>query len=325
MGIRRFILALCAAIVAGSYTAPAAHAAYPERPVRIFISYAAGGTSDIIARLLARALEKSLGGSFVVENRPGGNGIIAAEAVMQSPPDGHTLWLADNGHFAINPALLPKLPYDPLKSFVPITQVTRQDFYLVANKAFPANTVAEMVALAKTKSGGLSYGSVGSASVHNLGFERIKQHTGTNLVHIPYKGNAELKPALLTGDIDMTVSTITGVRGELEAGTLKALAYAGSTRNPATPNVPTFAEAGLGGIGIDISVGVFAPAGTPAPIVELLQREFAKALNDADLRKRNETFAFELIGSTSAEFVSKIQNDTQAYRKIVKDANLKTD
>ena len=199
MSIGRLILALCGAMVAWTCAQSSAHAAFPERPVKLIIAYAAGGTSDVIARVLAKALEKSLGVPFVVENRPGGNGIIAAEAVMQSPPDGHTLWIADTGHFAINPVLLPKLPYDPLKNFVPITQVTRQDFYLVVNKTFPANNVAEMLALAKSRAGGLSYGSVGTASVHNLGFERIKLQSGTNLVHIPYKGNAELKPALLAG------------------------------------------------------------------------------------------------------------------------------
>ncbi len=324
MSIRRLVSALGA--LAFAFTCnPALAQDFPTRPIKLIIAYAAGGTSDIIARLLAQAIEKNLGKPVVVENRPGGNGFIAAEAVMQSPADGHTLWIADNGHFAINPALLAKVPYDPLTSFVPVTQVTRQDFYIVVNKDFPANTVAEMLALAKSKAGGLSYGTVGSASVHNLGFERIKLQTGTNLVHIPYKGNAELKPALLAGHIDMTVSTITGVSGELEAGTLKALAYAGATRNPKTPNVPTFAEAGLGGIGIDISVGIFAPAGTPAPIVQFLQKEFAKALNDAEVKKRNETFAFELIGSSSAEFVEKIRSDLAVYRKIVKDGNIKVD
>jgi tripartite-type tricarboxylate transporter receptor subunit TctC len=298
---------------------------YPSRPVRLVIAYAAGGTSDIIARTIASALEKNTGGTFIVENRPGGSGVIAAQAIKQAAPDGYTLWIADTGHFAINPAVLKDAPYDPLKDFEPITQLTRQSFYLVARKAFPANTVKEMVALSKERSGGVSYGTTGRTSVHNLGFERMKKLSGANLVHIPYKGNAEIKPALLAGDIDLTVSTITGVRGELEAGTVKALAFAGHQRDPINPNVPTFAEAGLPGIEIDISVGVFAPAGTPKPVVDYLQKEMAKALKSPELLKRNETLAFELIGSSSDDFAAKIKREIEAYRKIAQDANIKMD
>jgi tripartite-type tricarboxylate transporter receptor subunit TctC len=296
---------------------------YPTRPVRLIIAYAAGGTSDIIARTLADALRKNTGHTFIVENRPGGSGLIAAQAIKQAESDGYTLWIADTGHFAINPALLKDLPYDPLKDFVPITQLTRQSFYLVARKDFPADTVKDMVALSKQKSGGLNYGTTGRTSVHNLGFERIKMQSGANLLHIPYKGNAEIKPALLAGDIDLTVSTITGVRGEFEAGTIKALAFAGKNRDPLNPNVPTFTEAGLLGIEIDISVGVFAPAGTPSVVTDYLQKEMAKALKSPELLKRNETLAFELIGSNSAEFAAKIKTDIDVYRKVAKDADIK--
>lgn len=296
---------------------------YPDRPVRLIVAYAAGGTSDIIARTLADALAKNTGGTFIVENRPGGNGLIAANVVKQAAPDGYTIWLADTGHFAINPALTATPAYDPLKDFVPITQLTRQSFYLVARKGFAPDTVKDMVALSKQKSDGVSYGTTGLTSVHNLGFERIKKQTGAKLVHIPYKGNAEIKPALLRGDIDLTVSTITGVRAELEAGSVKALAFAGEKRDPLNPNVPTFAEAGLPGIEIDISVGVFAPAGTPKPVTAFLQKEMAKALSSPDLLKRNESLAFELIGSSSGDFAAKIQRDIDAYRKIAAEANIK--
>lgn len=313
------------AVVCTAATNVASPQAFPSKQIRLVVAYVAGGTTDITARNLGQKLGENIKQPVLVENRPGANGFIAAESVMKSAADGYTLWIADTGHLAINPAVRPKLPYDPLKDFTPVTQLMRQDFFLVANAALPANSVKDLIELSKTRQGGLSYGSVGTGSVHHLGFERIKQLTGANLVHIPYKGNAQMAPALLAGDVSITVGGYTAVIPYIKAGKIKALAVAASKRSALMPDVPRLAEAGVSGVDINIGVGVLAPAGTPADVVQRLSTEIVKALADPDLKKRFDSLGIEIVGSTPAEYAERIRADLQQYRKIAAEANIHVD
>ena len=320
----RGILRLAALALA--WTAGVASAqSFPDKSIRLVVAYVPGGVTDVLARALAQKLTENVGKPVVVDNRPGVNGIIAADLVMKAPADGYTLWVADTGHLAISPALRAKLPYDPLKDFTPITQLMRQDFFLVVNAAVPANTLRELVDLSKSRPGGLFYGSVGSGSVHHLGFERMKLLTGANFLHVPYKGNAQMGPSLLAGEIHMTVGSITGVMQQLKAGTLRALAIAASKRNAQMPDVPTFAESGVPGIEINIGVGLLAAAGTPREIVQRLRSEVVKAVGDPDLRRRYDALGFEIVASAPEEYSEKIRADLQQYRKIVSDTAVRAE
>jgi tripartite-type tricarboxylate transporter receptor subunit TctC len=203
-----------------------------------------------------------------------------------------------------------------------VTLMMRQDFYLVVPAAMPAKNVQELIALSKSRAGGLFYGSVGNGSVHHLGFERIRQLTGANLVHVPYKGNAQMRGPLIAGEIDMTVAGITGVMDQLKAGQLRALAIAAPARSAELPDVPTLAEIGLPGVEINIGVGLVAPAATPRNIVQRMRDEIVKALADSELKRRNSALGFQIVANTPAEYEEKIRADLLQYRKIASDANI---
>lgn len=306
-----------AAPAIGSY----AHAAseWPARPIRIVVPFPPGATPDIMARLLGDQLSKQLGQSVVVENKPGGSGIIALGAVQNSAPDGYTVMLADTGHMAINPALRKDLPYDPLKDFIPVSRVTEQNFSVIVRADFPAKTIGEMVALSKERQ--LKYGTPGVGSVHHIASERLKKVSGADFMHVPYKGMIQVVPALLAGDIDFHISSATPVLGQWKDGKVRILARGSDERGALMPDVPTLKESGIP-MNVAITLGMFAPAGTPDDIVQRLSREVNAALISDVIKQRTAEQDFTVAGTTPEAYAAIVKQQFDEYRDVVSDAGI---
>jgi tripartite-type tricarboxylate transporter receptor subunit TctC len=322
--VKRFVAALGmgAALVAAAVHTPACAQAFPSKPIRIIVPYGATGSPDTLSRLLGQKITDSVGQQVIIENRPGGSGIIAAEVAMKAPPDGYTLFIVDGGHFAINPALRPNLPYVPLRDFAPVTMLVSVPFYFIALADSPFRTVNDMIAASKNKE--LFYGSSGNGSPHHLIMELFKSITAAKLNHIPYKGNAQSVPALLSGDVQVLVAGLTSVRAHYDAGKLAMLGVTSLKRSPITPEVPTVAES-IPGFEATDAIGFLVPAGTPRDIIARLNAELVKALNTPDVKQRVQSFAMEAVGSTPEHFGEVIRQKQQAYTALAKAVNLKVD
>ena len=245
-----------------SFSCFAAHA-WPTKPVRLIVAYPPGGGIDVLARQLADKLTPAWGHPVVVENRPGANTIVATDAVAKSAPDGHTVLMTTDATFSINPHLYAKLPYDAQRDFAPVTMLVLLQQLLVAHPALPANTVPELIALAKAKPGSVNYASYGSGSQPHLAGEMLKNKAGIDLVHVPYKGISLAVPAVIAGEVQLTFAGIATSMPQLKAGRIKALAIGGASRSPLLPQVPTFAELGYPEVETHAWFGLFLPAGSP--------------------------------------------------------------
>ncbi len=296
---------------------------FPQRPIRIIVPYGAGGSPDVLSRLFGQKLSESLGQPVLTDNRPGASGIIAAELAAKAPADGYTLFIADTGHLAINPALRPNLPYDPLRDFAPITIAVQVPLYLVVNVGVPASSVNELISLTKSR-GDVLYASAGNGSPHHLAMEFFKSMTGAKLTHVPYKGNAQMIPALLAGDVAVLMSGLTAVRPHMEAGKLRVLGMTSPKRSPITPDVPTVGESVPGYEASDI-IGFLAPAATPRDVVMKLNAEFVKLLALPDVRQRVAGFAMEVVGSTPEQYAEAIRDKQQRYSALAKAVGLRVD
>ncbi len=270
---RRLLLSGSAALLAAPVLA-----AFPERPIRIVVPYAAGGNADVVTRLLAPGMQQALGQPVVVENRLGGGGSVGAEAVARGRPDGHLLLTGSNGPLSVNP-VLQTLAYDPLRDFAPIAMASRVPLVLLLNHAVPAQTLAEFVALAKARPGGLNVGSTGTGSGTHLALARLAHLTGAPLVHVPFRGGGALGADLLAGTVDAVVVELNTALGLLQGGQARVLAVAAERRAVALPSVPTFAEAGLPGFMAASFVGLVAPTGTPPDILAVLRAAMLAALD----------------------------------------------
>lgn len=269
----------CAAALA-ALAGPAAAQPYPERPVRIVVPFSAGGGADVLTRAMAQKLHERLGQPFVIENRPGANGIVAAEAVAGAPADGHVLMLGSVGTHAINPSLYEKLPYDALRDFTPVALLLKAPNLLVVNAKVPAQSVAELVALARRKPGSLSYASSGNGSSQHLSAAVFESLTGTQLTHVPYKGAAQALPDLISGDVQLAFTGFTTVVPYVKKGQLRALGVTTRTREASLPEVPTLEEAGVAGYESVNWLALFAPARTPPAVLKKLNAEVLAVLND---------------------------------------------
>lgn len=316
-----------AALAATLLLAPAAWAqGWPSRPVAIVVPYPPGGPVDVSARLLAPKLQEALGQPFVVENRPGAGGNIGAAHVAKSAPDGHTLLMGAIATHAINPALYRSMPYDALRDFRHVALVVQVPNVLVLNNEVPARTVQELVALLKRNPGKFDFGSGSTGSTGHLAGELFKQMTGTYMVHIPYKGAAPAVADLLAGRVHLMFDNLASALPNIRSGKLRALAVTTRQRSRSLPELPTLHESGLEGFDLTTWWGIMAPAKTPAPVVERLAGELAKALQAPDVRERLAAMGSEPSSVvTAAEFTAFVGRELKTYAGLVKRSGASVD
>ncbi len=314
---------MCVAAVMCAGVGPAVAAdAWPSKPLRFVCPYVPGGTADMFTRTIAQKLTEALGQTVVVDNRGGANGGIGTALVASAPGDGYTLLMANSGPMTINPALYLDLAYDPVRDFVAVTQGTSYMYVLVTQPSFPAQTLKELVAIAKAKPGALTYGSTGIGGGNHLSGEIFAQMTQTQLTHVPYKGSAAALTDLLSGQLSFMFDTVLTSIPQVKAGKLRAFAVTGLQRSASLPGTPTLDEAGLKGFELTQWQGVAVRTGTPRPIVDRIYVEVVKALKAPDVIERLAP-GHELIGNTPQQFAQVIQRDLAKYRKLVKDAGIK--
>ena len=298
---------------------------YPSRPAKIVVGFAAGGLPDVVARLIAQRFSEQLPQQFVVENRPGAGGIVAADYVAKSPGDGYTLLVADVGQWAINPAIYSKLPYDPLKNFAPVSRIGTTPLFLVMRAQVPANSLGDLQAVAKSTKGGMNYGSSGIGSIHHLVFETLKLQTGMPLTHVPYKGSGQVVPALLGGEVSLMLAALPTVAAHVRSGQVKLLAIAAGKRAAAAPDVPTFSELGIPGLDFPVDIGLLAPAGTPRAIVDKLAAQVRVAVHHRETVERFAAWGLEPIADSPDSYLSTMRADIEKYARAVKVSGAKVD
>jgi len=320
--MRRFIAALLLAVP----FAAQAQGSYPSRPVKMIVPYAPGGATDIIARIVGAKLSESLGQSFIVENRPGANGNLALEATAKAAPDGYTLLVGNVSTNAINENIYAsQLTIRPSRDLVGITKLVEIPHIVVANANFPANSLAELIAMAKKEPGKINFASVGHGSYPHLDMERLMKAAGIQLTHVPYKGGAgQAIPAMIGGEVQVAFFNMASLLPHIKSGRLKPLAAVPAQRLPELPNVPTLGEQGFPGIGTNAWQGMFAPAATPRPVVDKLYASVAAALNKPDekegLAKKMLTVN---VSPSPQEFTELVRKETQAWGEFLRDAQLK--
>ena len=316
---RRLVQAAALAVAMASGSAMAE--AWPSKPISLIVPFPAGGTTDVLARALGEKLAQSLGQPVIVENKPGAGATLGADFVAKAKPDGYTL-LMGAVHHTIAPSVYKKLTYDFQKDFAPITTVALVPNVLVVNAATPAKNVAELVALAKAQPGKLTYGSNGNGTAQHLIGTQFENATGTEVIHIPYKGSGPLATDLLGGQITMSFDTVTPVLQHIKSGKLRALAVTTNKRSSALPDVPTLEEAGLKGFNIGTWFGVLAPVATPKEVVSRLNAEMVKVIQSPDFRKRMDEIGAEPIGNSTDQMGQQIKGETEKFAKLVKDAKV---
>ncbi len=314
----KFLISLAMPFAAA--TPALSQTAYPTRPITLVVPFPAGGALDIVARELAREMSPLLGQVIVVENRAGAAGTIGSAAVAKAVPDGYTLLFGSLATHALGPALYPKIQYDALKDFSPITQVTSAPLVFASSATLPVNSVSQLIALAKSKPGVLNYASTGIGTADHLASAMFTVASGIDVVHVPYKGGGEAKTALMTGESAFTITNVQLVLPQIQAGKLRALATTGARRVAVLPDVPTLAEEGIKGVEITTWFGLFAPANTPADIVARLNRDAQVAIRN--MREKLLAQGDEPVGSTTAQFTEFVALENRKWGKVVKDANI---
>jgi len=290
------------------------------------VAYPPGGGIDILARQLADKLTPRWGQPVIVENKPGANTIVAAEAVAKAPADGYTVLMSSDATFSINPHLYARLPYDAQRDFIPVTMLVLLQQLLVANPSLPANTLQELIRLAKEKPGTINYASYGSGSQPHLSGEMLKYKAGIDLVHVPYKGISLAVPAVIAGEVQLTFAGIASSMGPLKAGRIKALAIGGAKRSPLLPQVPTFAELGYPEVETHAWFGLFLPAGSPKEAVARIFSDTRKVLEEPDFRQKQLVDkGYEVVGSSPEEFAAYIVTDREKRGRAVRISGAKAE
>ncbi len=297
---------------------------YPARPVRIIVPFPPGGGTDSVTRLLAQKLTEQLGGSFVVENRPGGAGVLGAGLAARAAPDGYTL-LTSSPEFSINPSVRSNLPYDPFKDFAYVSQLTSGQFMLASHPSVPAKTVKQLITLAKARPGQLNYGSSGAGGILHLAGELFQSMAGIRWVHVPFKGTGPSTSALMGGEIDFVFAGTITLVGLVSAAKVRPLAVTGPQRFAELPGVPTISESGVPGYNVTGWYGFYAPAGTPADLVRRLHAEAARALNSPDVKEKLAKTGNEPVASTPEEFAAFVRGEIAKWAKVVKATKLRID
>jgi tripartite-type tricarboxylate transporter receptor subunit TctC len=320
-------LALAATLVSiGAGLAPAAHAqAYPAKPLRLICPFPPGGAVDIASRAIADALTKVTGQSVLVENKPGAGGNLGGELAAKSPADGYTIFMTTSGIQAINPFLYQKMPFDPNKDLVPVIALVSLSNVLVANPSLKASTVKELIAAAKAEPGRITGASSGNGTSVHMSLELFKHLTGTDILHVPYKGSAPAVADLMGGQVQLMFDNIPSALPHIKAGKLKALATTGAKRAATLPDLPTVAEAGVPGYESGVWFGFMLPAGTPRDIVDRLNADTRKAMQLPEYQKRMADLGYELLGSTPAEMGEMLQAELKRWGPVVKASGAKAD
>lgn len=307
-------LALLALVSTG---APAYAQSYPTKPIRMVVPSAPGSGPDLIARVVAQKLTESLGKPVVADPRPGAGGSLGAEIVAKSPPDGYTLIMGSAGSHSVNSALYPKLPYDAVKDFSPISLVSTAPNILIVHPSLPVKSVRDLVALAKAKPGDLTFGSGGNGSTAHLSGELFRVLAKVNMLHVPFKGAPAAVIGVMTGEISLAILNLPPALPHVRSGKLKALGVSTATRSSAVPDIPTIAEAGLPGYDAGTWYGLLAPAGTPGDIIARLNVELVKGLRSAEMKKRIAAEGGDVIGGTPDEFTAVIKRDIEKWTRVV--------
>jgi len=311
--LRLFAGALAAVL---ALAGPASAQDYPTRPIRLMVPFTPGGGTDLLARIVAQKMSEGLGQPIVVDNRPGANTLIATEALVRAAPDGYTLLMQTN-NLAANPTLYRgKISFDTVKDIAPVSLVAGNPHVLVVNPSVPATNLKEYIALAKAKPGTISFASAGSGTVNHLSGELLKMLAGIDILHVPYKGSGSVMPDLLGGQVNSLFAAMPTVTGYIKEGKLRAIAVTTPKRFKGLPDVPTIAEQGYPGYDFSSWFGIVAPAGTPKPIIDRLQREVVKALKDPGVQER--LHDYEIFGSTPEEFGAFIRADIDKQAKLIK-------
>lgn len=307
--------------------APAAHAAYPEQAIKLVVPFTPGGATDAVARLLANRLSGKLGQAVIVESRPGASTVIGANAVAQAQPDGYTLMLSGSTTYTVLPALKRDLPYDPRRSFEHIAIVALAPVVLLAQNSVPAKTAQQAAELArdKTASGGLMYGTFGPGSAPHLVGEMFAEAAGAKMTPVPYKGSAQFITALIGGEIALGVDTVSSAAPQVKAGKVRALAVTGEHRVPQLPDVPTFIESGLPGVSMVGWYGLVAPARTPQPVLDTLNRAVAEIMADPQVQRAVTDLALEPVYLDGAAFTARMRQELQTFGEVGRRANIKLD
>jgi tripartite-type tricarboxylate transporter receptor subunit TctC len=316
------LFATIAALAVAVVPMTSAAQAYPTKPIRLVVAFPAGGSTDIIARLVAQRLGEKLGQQVIVDNRGGAGGTIGTEIAARAAPDGHTLTMGTTSTHVIAPAAYAKVSYDPVKDFSPITLVASTPYLLVLHPGVKANNLKEFVALAKSQPGKMNFASAGTGSTTQLAMEMLKIAAGIDIVHVPYGGNGPAGTATLGGQVQALFGSMPAVLPHAQAGRLRPIAVGTATRSPALPNVPTVAESGYPGFEVSLWLGFFAPKGTPQPVLNRLQKELTEIANNAEMKAQFEKNGASSVTNTPAEMNALMKTELEKYSKVVKAAGV---
>jgi tripartite-type tricarboxylate transporter receptor subunit TctC len=323
--IRPTIVRIALGLLAACALPTASAQPYPSKPVRIVVPFSPGGIADNSARVISDRLGARLGQSVLVDNRPGASGNIGTEQVAKSAPDGYTLLLGYDGTMVVNPHVYAKLGFDTLRDFEPVTKLGDAAVIIVAHPSTPANNVRELIALAKAKPGSLTYGSAGTGSSAHLACELLAQRAGIDMIHVPYKGGGQAITDVVGGQIPLVCTAIATSQQFLKSGKLKGIGLSSAKRSPVLPDVPTFVESGFPDLAVYSWVGILAPAKTPRPIVERLQKEIAAVLQTPEVRERYAVLGIDPVGNTPDEYAAQIRADLARWEPVVKKANIRVE
>ena len=324
MNLRTLIgAAACATILL--HAAGALAQAWPAKPIRLMVPFPPGGSTDIVARIVAQKLSERLGQSFVIENRGGAGGTLGTATVAKAAPDGYTLTVASTSTHVVAPGVYAKLDYDPVKDFAPVGLMAVSPYLLVVNPSVPAKTLAELIALAKKQPGKLNYASAGIGSTTHLAMEMLKYASKTYMLHIPYNGNGPAGTAVIGGQVEVLFGSLPALLPHAKSGRARALAVGTPKRSPSLPDVPTVAESGYPGFDASLWLAIMAPAGTPQAIIERLNRELVAIVSAADTREAFDKAGAEPLTGTPADLAAMIRDGVPKYAQIIKTAGVKAE
>ena len=309
-----------------SFAAPvAAQQAYPNRVIRLIVSFPPGGSTDVVARLIADKLSKNMDQRVIVDNRPGGSTVVGTLTLAKSPPDGYTIMMITGSSHVLNSLLIPKLPYDTLMDFAAVATVSRSEYLLVVHPSLPVRNLRQFIALAKARPGELNYATSGSGTAVHLGVEMLKDMVGIKMEHVPYRGSGPALVDLLGGQVQVSFIAPLNVMSYVKAGRLRPIALAGEKRLPVLPQVPTFIEEGVPGFTLKNWYGILAPAGTPKPIIDKLSTEIAQALATPDINEKLSSQGMAPMISGPDSLTALIKEEIAKFDKVIKSANIKLD